>query len=420
VSRSNPSKYPVRVRESIAVSQPRPTAQVEARGVPHCIRTLAGLMLSGVCCAAAAQSSTTMYGVADAAMVYSSNQNGGSNTYMRSGNLASSRLGFKGGEDLGGGTQVIYVLEAGFNLDDGSSSSSGSLFNRQAYIGLSNARAGTLTVGRQYTPYYLFVGPVGPVGALTGATGAHPGDIDGLDVTIRTSNSLSYASPVWRGAQLGVLAASGEQADHNGSAGTLSAALKYDVDAWNFALGYQVLRNGPQQTTWDPAASGSFSKSAINAGYLSAESVQYLAAAARYQLGSVSLGGVVSNVQYRPNSSSLFDGTAIFNTAGVHASWATSTPWVLSAGYSYTRENQANGITDPANYRQLSLEQAYNLSKRTAIYFLEATQQARGKTLGANGIGAVDAVAVVGDSQTGTASSTGRQNVFMLGLRHSF
>jgi predicted porin len=148
--------------------------------------------------------------------------------------------------------------------------------------------------------------------------------------------------------------------------------------------------------------------------------VQYLAVAARYQMGSIGLGGVVTNVQYRPNSGSLFDGTAIFNTAGAHIAWTTTTPWILSAGYSYTRENKANGITDSANYRQLSLEQVYTLSKRTVIYFLEATQEARGKTLGANGIGPVDAVAVVGDSQTGTPSSTGRQNVFMAGLRHSF
>lgn len=384
------------------------------------IVTLGGLLLTAICGAAAAQSTLTMYGVADAAMVYASDQNGHSNTYMRSGNQASSRLGFKGGEDLGGGTELVYVLEAGFNLDDGTQSSSGSLFNRQAYLGLSDRRAGTLTAGRQYTPYYLFVGAVGQVGALTGATGAHPGDIDGLDVTIRTSNSLSYTSPLWRGAQLGLMAASGEQAGHKGSAGTASAALKYDVSDWNFALGYQLLKNGPNQTNWDPGASSSFSKSPLNAGYLSADSVQYLAAAARRQVGSVSLGAVATNVQYRPNASSLFTGTAVFNTAGAHAAWQTASPWLLSAGVSFTRENASNGISDAARYRQLSLEQVYALSKRTVIYLLEATQKASGKTLGANGVGAVDAVAVVGDSQTGTPSSGASQNVFMAGLRHSF
>lgn len=68
---------------------------------------------------ASAQSSVSTYGVADAALVYSSNQNGHSNTYMRSGNLAASQLGFKGTEDLGGGTQALFLLENGFEADTG-------------------------------------------------------------------------------------------------------------------------------------------------------------------------------------------------------------------------------------------------------------------------------------------------------------
>ena len=378
------------------------------------------LLLAGTCGSAAAQqSSMTIYGVVDAALAYSNNQNGKSLTYMRSGNQASSRLGFKGVEDLGGGNQALYVLEAGFNLDDGTASSAGSIFNRQAYVGLSNKQLGTLTIGRQYTPYYLFVGPLGQVNYITGATGAHPGDIDGLDVTIRSSNSVTYMSPVWHGVQVGVLAAAGEQNRDVSNGDTFSAAVKYDVADWNFALGYQALRNGPNGATWDPTASSSFSKSALNAGYLSADAVHYTAAAARHQFGSVGVGVVATNVPYRPNAGSRFRDTATFNTAGTYASWQTASPWLLGAGISYTRENAANGISNPANYRQVSLEQAYVFSKRTALYFLEARQLARGTTLGANMV-PVAAVAVVGDSQTGSPSSNGSQNVFMAGLRHTF
>lgn len=379
-----------------------------------------GLLLTSVLgVATAQQSSTTIYGVADAALVYSSNQGGGSNTYMRSGNLASNRLGFKGTEDLGNGNQALYVLEAGFNLDDGTASSAGSLFNRQAYVGLANRQVGTLTVGRQYTPYYLFVGPVGQVNYVTGATGAHPGDIDGLDVTIRSSNAIMYMSPVWRGVQLGVSTALGEQTRDKRNGDTYSAAIKYDIGQWNLALGYQALKNGQNGATWDPAASSSFSKSPVNLGYLSANAVHYIAAAAHYTVGSLGIGAVSTNVQYRPDGMSRFRDTATFNTAGTYFSWQTISPWLLSAGISYTRENSANGIVDVANYRQLSLEQSYILSKRTSIYFLEARQNARGMTLGAGAI-PVETVAVIGDSQTGTPSSNGGQNVFMAGLRHAF
>jgi predicted porin len=383
------------------------------------LSAVSGILLGATCASAYAQTNMTIYGVVDAALVYANDQNGRSNTYMRSGNQASSRLGFKGFEDLGGGNQVLYVLEAGLNLDDGTQSQAGSIFNRQAFVGLSNEHLGTVTMGRQYTPYYLFVGPVAQVGVVTGATGAHPGDIDGLDVTIRSSNSVSYTSPNWHGAQFGLMAAAGEQARNQPNGDTFSAAAKYDVGPWNFALGYQSLKNGPNGATWDPTASSSFSKSPVNAGYLSAESVRYVAAAAHYTAGKLGLGAVATSVAYQPHATSRFTDTATFNTAGTFASWQTATPWLLSAGISYTRENAANGIADTANYRQLSLEQIYALSRRTVIYLVQARQVARGQTLGANAL-PVAAVAVVGDSQTGTPSSTGRQNVFMAGLRHTF
>ena len=381
---------------------------------------LGGIVLSGVCGAVAAQSNVTVYGIADAGIAYTSNQKGNSNTYLRSGSKDGSRLGFKGTEDLGGGTSALFQLEAGYNLDDGTAAQSGSLFNRAAFIGLADKRYGTLTAGRQYSPYFAFLNPLGPVPVVTGAVGAHAGDIDGFDITVRHNNSLKYISPDWRGASVGLMVASGEQAGHTGSGGAMSAAVKYDTGAWHHALAYQVLKNGPNQATWDPTTSSSFSKSPINVGYLSAREVQYLAAATSYQLGALTLGGNLSNVQYRPNASSRFHGTAIFNTAALLANWKTATPWQFGAGLTYTRATAANGIGDAADYRQLSLQQTYWFTKRTAIYILEATQHARGKTLAADGVTQINAVALVGDSQTGTPSSGSAQNVFMVGMRHSF
>ena len=381
---------------------------------------LGGIVLSGACGTAVAQSNVTVYGIADAGLAYTSNQKGNSSTYVRSGSKDGSRLGFKGTEDLGGGTQALFQLEAGYNIDDGAAAQSGSLFNRAAFIGLADKRYGTLTMGRQYSPYFAFLNPLGPVPAVTGATGAHAGDIDGFDITVRHNNSVKYISPDWRGASVGLMVASGEQAGHTGSGGAMSAAVKYDTGAWRHALAYQVLKNGPNQATWDPTTSSSFSKSPINVGYLSAKEVQYLAAATSYQLGAVTLGGNLSNVQYRPNASSRFQGTAIFNTAALLANWKTATPWQFGAGLAYTRATKANGVQDAADYRQLSFQQTYWFSKRTAIYILEATQHARGKTLAADGVTQIDAVALVGDSQVSTPSSNGKQNVFMVGVRHAF
>lgn len=381
------------------------------------------LMTVGASCDALAQSSVSIYGIVDAATAYSSNQNGNSNIFMRSGNMAGSRIGFKGTEDLGDGLQALFILESGYETDTGTQSNASTLFSRQSYVGLADRKYGALTAGRQYTPYYQMVGAIGPSNVVTGATGAHPGDIDNLDTTIRANNSVVYTSPVWSGLQVSALYGMGEQASNKNAGRTYSAAAKYDYRDWNFALGYQNLKSaGPVAPGAPavPAASATYGLSALNAGYTSADSVQYIAAAARYAVNSkLTLGANASNVSYRPNSSSLFRDKAVFNTGGLLAIYSPTPAWSLNAAYSYTQEKKANGISDAATYQQLSLEQAYAFTKRTSFYLLEAYQVANGNTLGKSGQ-QVAAVASVGDSQNTTPSSNGRQAVLMAGLRHSF
>jgi predicted porin len=387
---------------------------------------LGGMLLSGACGTVAAESNlssasnVTMYGIVDVAVTRVDHLPGGAKTYMRSGPKDGNRLGFMGSEDLGGGTKAIFKLEAGFNTDDGTAGQAGSLFNRAAFIGLTNNKLGTLTMGRQYSSYFDALNALGPVPIVTGSAGDHPGDIDGFDITIRHNNSIKYTSPTMHGFTGSAMVASGEQAGHTGSGGSAAASVKFDGSQWHHAIGYQLLKNGPNQLNWDATTAGSFSKSPVNAGYLSARDIQFLAAGTRYQMGAISLGGSVSNVQYTPNATSVFRDKAIFNTGALLAQWQTSTPWLLGAGYTYTQANKANGITDGARYRQFALQQAYWFTKRTSVYFLEAIQRASGQTLAANGRTVIDADAVIGTSQAGLVGDGAHQTMFSVGLRHSF
>lgn len=104
-----------------------------------------------------AQSSVTLYGVVDAGLEYNSNAGAdGDNLFrMTSGNQSGSRWGLRGVEDLGGGLKGIFVLESGFELDDGRSAQGGRLFGRNAYVGLQSG-FGTVTLGRQQTTLYDF------------------------------------------------------------------------------------------------------------------------------------------------------------------------------------------------------------------------------------------------------------------------
>lgn len=366
-----------------------------------------------------AQTSATLYGVIDNALTYASNQRGHSNFYMSQGNLQASKFGLLGTEDLGGGTKAVFRLESGFNSANGAQGASGFMFNRQAYTGISNDTYGTVTLGRQYTPYFTMIGPLGPTSALTGATGAHPGDIDAMDTTLRFNNSLTYASPNLAGLQFSGQYGLGGVPGSVTTGSNLSAALRYDYKALAVAAGYIKLKD----MATSPAL-GSFAiNSPVNNGYASARSTQIVGAAARYTIDELMLGLNYSNVRYTPGSSSLFASMAMFNSYGAISSYRFTPAMTVAAGYSYTRASRSNGVSDAARYHQVSLEQTYALSKRTVLYALQAYQHAQGQSLIASGSGSVqiaNAVAVVGDSQNGSPSSGPSQFVGTVGIRHAF
>ena len=72
--------------------------------------------------AAMAQSTVTLYGVADGGINYVSGLKNGSSTAIASGIMEGSRWGMRGNEDLGGGYKAIFTLESRFELDTGSMS----------------------------------------------------------------------------------------------------------------------------------------------------------------------------------------------------------------------------------------------------------------------------------------------------------
>ena len=122
--------------------------------------------------AAQAQSSVTVYGILDVGFVGSS-YNGtastpntsNSNNIVQTGGVtqkqttsgfgqsaeSTSRLGFKGSEDLGGGTSAIFTLELGQNPNG---STEWGTINRQTFVGLKKSGLATVTIGNQYTPVF--------------------------------------------------------------------------------------------------------------------------------------------------------------------------------------------------------------------------------------------------------------------------
>ena len=139
----------------------------------------------------------------------------GSASQLNCGIDAGNRLGFKGTEDLGNGLKAVFLLEQGFNVDDGCSGQGNRLYNRQAYVGLSGG-FGTAVGGRLYTPYYTFMFQFDPfgngtVGAYSNAwrvgaspvnangTSAPPPAVNGLMDPQRVDNAIAYISPSFGG-----------------------------------------------------------------------------------------------------------------------------------------------------------------------------------------------------------------------------
>lgn len=127
-----------------------------------------------------AQSSTqTLYGIMDVTVRHASNvgPKRGGLTNVGDGLFGGSRLGFRGTEDLGGGTKAFYLLEMGIDPSTGLiqqstatanygqvASAAGRAFGRESLVGLSSDALGTVTLGRQYTVAHLAAGRIQPMG----------------------------------------------------------------------------------------------------------------------------------------------------------------------------------------------------------------------------------------------------------------
>jgi predicted porin len=175
-------------------------------------KKIIALAIAGLASTAAfAQSNVTIYGSVDAGYTYRFdnenrvNGNAGNSTSRSSidtGNSAGNRLGFKGVEDLGNGLKAVFLLEQGFNFDNGTQGQGGRMFGRQAYVGLTGG-FGTAIAGRLYTPFFSLWSSVDPFGAGTvgqarniWSSGA---GVDGLLDPVRVDNAVAYVSPNFGG-----------------------------------------------------------------------------------------------------------------------------------------------------------------------------------------------------------------------------
>lgn len=149
------------------------------------------LALAAFACAHAAnaQSSVNVYGVADVSLAKTtgkSTQLAGASPLTN----GSSRLGFRGKEDLGGGMSAEFNFEAQLNLLNGAASDP--LFGRAANMSLSGG-FGSLLLGRTLTPSFRAVS----AWELTSAANYNPvsSQFNYVGVNSRNNAEIAYSTP---------------------------------------------------------------------------------------------------------------------------------------------------------------------------------------------------------------------------------
>lgn len=297
---------------------------------------LALALLAGFASAASAQSSVTLFGVVDANLRQI--DNGGTKLkQLGTDGLASSRLGFRGVEDLGGGLKGSFWLEAALNPDDGTTNSSGKFWHRRATVSLEGG-FGEIRLGRDYAPTYTGISSFDAfgdngVGKFSNLQSKLTGTVN---TNSRLDNEVQYFLPKNLGGVYGTLAV---------AAGEGTVGNKYVGGRVGYAA-------GPLDV------SGSYGTTDANA---TEDKYKLGSLGVAYDFGVLRVLASLSQIKFIDRKENLIlIGTTVPVGSGVfRASFGRAD---LSGGTTATRTADADDAT------LVALGYVHNLSKRTALY----------------------------------------------------
>ncbi len=373
---------------------------------------IASAALAMVAGTAQAQSSVTVYGVLDIGYTAAENKattSAGVTTTSKAtstgngdGGLATSRLGFRGTEDLGGGTKANFVLEydlidvgaggngqvnAAVSTSNGATAApnSGSALTRTGFgaryswVGLEDAKLGQLRLGRQEQSIHSVVvgGSAGMANNVTGAIySAGEADISTNSATVRPhlvflNRAVTYISPSFNG--LRVEAQTSSQKLDNGlnqgdtSAKEMGGSLKYAAGKFAAAYGFATTKLDVTNST---STDAKFKQEAINASY-DFGVAKVFALHTKRKDTNLTTGALASDTK----------GTEV----GVQVPMGKTLLWASAyegdrngsrADAAYTAAPTAAnlGVT-PSDIKGYQVGAMYNLSKRTAVYGIYGTQE---------------------------------------------
>jgi len=351
--------------------------------------------------AAFAQSNVTMYGILDVNYMWEegptcmpggttslpcptgTRANQESRQGINGGHQSGNRWGVRGTEALGGGLNAIFALEAGFNIDSGTSAQGGRLFGRQAYAGLSGGWgavvAGRLASFSSGTGDFDMIGRVDPF--LTGFGLANAGNTFYSMNSLRADNTIAYVSPTFAGFKAGAgysfQVAGNESADSNQNTTAIILGANWTSGPFFAAITYDVA--SPASSTAQPnpddqkhlqiGGTWDIAMFRLHAAWAKQDNVQAI----------TTLTGGSGSYLLLPAGAS-FDST----------SWLLGATWTVTPAFKVFGSYQAldadgqtlsSGPYEP-DYNIWSLGATYNLSRRTNLYASYASRDADGALIG--------------------------------------
>lgn len=265
----------------------------------------------------------------------------------------SSRIGFKGDEELMNGTNIIYQLEYGVDID-ADNNGKGQFYSRNTFLGLQNNQYGTILAGRHDTPFKL---AKGSVDVFNDYGSVELGKL--MYGENRANNVIAYKSPTIVGMPITFLGAisldecevsddkclktaatATTPAVYRDKTNAYSAMVNYDQNGVYLGAGYDKDVAGADTSAWRLAGSVDMGKMNM---------VQGLALGALYQ-------------------------QADFNTNADEKAWLLSgkykvgeTPWAVKVQYIDTKNKGGAKDTD-ATEVALGAEYSFNKATKAHLY----------------------------------------------------
>jgi predicted porin len=397
--------------------------------------------LSAFATAAQAQSSVTVYGILDIgygdSKMTNTSTTAANNVTRKSsttgngdGGLSTSRIGFRGVEDLGSGNKAKFMLEYDL-IDSGTQASTthqpgtstASTFGaRESWVALENNKLGELKLGRQATAIHGIVAgfstgyPNNSVGAVYSAgmgvatTAAVPNEGTIRPHQVYVNRAIGYTSPNMNGFVASVQYGKNKTDDSRTTdvnakpeQSETGASLRYTQGKLDVGYGYQEIKNqgifavGTAQTAAGAAGTASGVNSffgngwdtTAGGGYTGELKQKTQALGASYNFGMVQpfvmyserTGSASSTVQ--ATSGDLFKQKATEIGARVPVgAKVVAFASMYDGNVKFNNQGQAvgslQGKDDLSGY-QLGL--TYALSKRTTAYAITGKQEFKGASL---------------------------------------